>query len=53
MKPKPSSQAEIKCDACNGTGAAPAREPSLGRRIYPGRCRKCGGKGRVMKTTHP
>jgi DnaJ-class molecular chaperone len=41
--------AEIKCDACNGTGRQPARETAPGRRIFPGRCAKCGGKGRLPK----
>jgi|APThiThiocy_ev2_2_1041544.scaffolds.fasta_scaffold08955_2 DnaJ-class molecular chaperone len=41
---------EIRCDACNGTGSAPAHEPEPGRRIYPGRCKKCGGKGRILKS---
>lgn len=40
---------EIKCDACNGTGSLPASQPELGRRIYPGRCTKCRGKGRVPR----
>ncbi|MDU1670285.1 MAG: hypothetical protein E6833_29325, partial [Bradyrhizobium sp.] len=42
--------AEIKCDACDGTGTAPARQPESGRRIFPGRCTKCGGKGRIPKS---
>jgi DnaJ-class molecular chaperone len=41
--------AEVKCDACNGSGRQPARETAPGRRIFPGRCAKCGGKGRVPK----
>jgi DnaJ-class molecular chaperone len=41
---------EDNCEACNGTGAAPVREPKPGRRIYPGRCSKCGGKGRIPKS---
>jgi DnaJ-class molecular chaperone len=41
---------EIRCDACNGTGLTPVHEPEPGRRIYPGRCKKCGGKGRILKT---
>lgn len=39
------SRAEIKCDACDGSGSLPVREPELGRKIYPGRCTKCAGKG--------
>jgi DnaJ-class molecular chaperone len=41
--------AEIKCHACNGTGRQPPREIAPGRRIFPGRCAKCGGKGRLPK----
>lgn len=41
--------AEIKCTACNGTGQAPARETAPGTRIFPGRCAKCDGKGRIPK----
>ena len=44
-----SESVEIKCDACNGTGSLPASQPEPGRRIYPGRCAKCRGKGRVLK----
>jgi DnaJ-class molecular chaperone len=47
MTKDPSS--EIKCHACNGTGREPAREIAPGRRIFPGRCAKCGGKGRLPK----
>lgn len=43
------SRAEIKCDACDGSGSLPVREPVPGRNIYPGRCTKCGGKGRIPK----
>jgi hypothetical protein len=38
------SRAEIKCDACDGSGSLPVREPEPGRKIYPGRCTKCAGK---------
>lgn len=41
--------AEVKCDACNGAGRQPARETERGRRIFPGNCTKCGGKGRIPK----
>ncbi len=37
---------EVRRDACGGAGSLPAREPEPGRRTYPGRCVKCGGKGR-------
>lgn len=43
------SRAEIKCDACDGSGSLPVREPEPGRKIYPGRCTKCAGKGRIPK----
>lgn len=43
------SRAEIKCDACDGSGWLPVREPEPGRKIYPGRCTKCAGKGRIPK----
>lgn len=32
------SRAEIKCDACDGSGSLLVREPEPGRKIYPGRC---------------
>jgi DnaJ-class molecular chaperone len=41
---------EIKCEACNGTGfPAVMQAVQPGRRIYPEPCKKCGGKGRIMK----
>lgn len=43
------SRAEIKCDACNGSGSLPVREPEPGRKIYPGRGTKCARKGRIPK----
>lgn len=45
------SRTEIKCDACGGSGSQPVRQPDPGRRIYPARCTKCGGKGRIPKAT--
>jgi DnaJ-class molecular chaperone len=42
--------AEIKCDACGGTGHQPAQTAEPGRRVYPGRCKTCGGKGRLPKS---
>jgi len=39
---------ELKCEACNGTGFPPVKQPSKpGRRIYPTPCKECGGKGRI------
>lgn len=43
------SRAEIKCDACDGSGSLPVRELEPGRKIYPGHCTKCAGKGRIPK----
>jgi DnaJ-class molecular chaperone len=40
---------EVKCEACNGTGLLQPRDREPGRRIYPGRCAKCGGKGRIPR----
>jgi DnaJ-class molecular chaperone len=40
---------EIKCEACDGRGSPPPKEPAPGRRIYSGRCQMCGGKGRLTK----
>jgi DnaJ-class molecular chaperone len=41
--------AEIRCEACNGTGFPQVKQPKKpGRKIYPAPCRKCGGKGRVV-----
>jgi len=42
-------ETEIRCDACDGRGSPAAQKPSPNRRIYPGVCRKCGGKGRLRK----
>lgn len=41
--------AEVKCEACGGNGHQPAHETEPGRRIFPGRCTKRGGKGRLPK----
>jgi DnaJ-class molecular chaperone len=49
-KPKPiGATAEVKCDACGGKGYPPVKEVAPGRRIYPAPCKKCGGKGRLIK----
>jgi len=49
-KGHPRERILVMCNACNGTGFRSAPEPEPGRRIYPGRCRKCGGKGRILKS---
>jgi len=37
--------------ACKGSGLSAVKKPALpGRKIYPGPCKKCGGKGRVAKS---
>jgi DnaJ-class molecular chaperone len=47
---KSSPPAERKCDACNGTGFLEAKQPAKpGRKIYPPRCPKCAGKGRLAE----
>lgn len=39
---------EEVCPACSGTGVLPVvKQPAPGRRIYPPKCTKCGGKGRI------
>jgi DnaJ-class molecular chaperone len=41
---------EILCSACVGTGLAKARQQTKpGRRVYPPKCAKCGGRGRIVK----
>jgi DnaJ-class molecular chaperone len=42
------------CSACDGTGVLPVIKQSAqpGRRIYPPRCEKCGGKGRITKAAN-
>ena len=43
-----STEVEVKCDACNGTGfQAINKAAQSGRRIYPATCPRCVGKGRV------
>jgi DnaJ-class molecular chaperone len=43
---------ETKCEACDGTGYPKVKQPDQpGRRIFPAPCKKCGGKGRIMKAT--
>lgn len=39
---------EKACEDCNGTGLGLVKHPAKpGRRIYPGRCNVCEGRGRV------
>ena len=46
-----SKKPEIKCNACEGRGFEAIRQPqprkSIGRKIYPAKCAKCAGKGRL------
>jgi DnaJ-class molecular chaperone len=36
------------CPDCNGTGYPTLKQPAHpARRIYPPKCERCGGKGRV------
>jgi DnaJ-class molecular chaperone len=45
FSPKPN---EHKCPVCKGTGFPAVKQPAEpGRRIYPARCERCDGKGRV------
>jgi DnaJ-class molecular chaperone len=38
------------CTACGGTGLAKVRQQAKpGRRVYPPKCSKCGGRGRITK----
>jgi DnaJ-class molecular chaperone len=42
---------ERKCPKCNGTGFPAVKQPALSnRKIYPARCDRCAGKGRVDGT---
>jgi len=44
---------EIKCPACNGTGYPMVMQPvQPGRKIYPAKCKKCGGKGRIAEAAN-
>ena len=50
MKPIKSDVVEEICPACNGTGFLPViKQPAPGKRIYPPRCTKCGGKGKLER----
>jgi DnaJ-class molecular chaperone len=45
MTPKIS---EHTCQACNGTGFPVVTQPvQPDRKIYPGRCKECDGKGKI------
>jgi DnaJ-class molecular chaperone len=45
---KRSPLSERRCDGCNGTGFSKVKQPATpGRKIYPPRCTKCDGKGRI------
>ena len=49
-----SPASEQKCDACHGTGFAEVKQPTKpGHKIYPPRCTKCGGKGRIAGPNAP
>jgi DnaJ-class molecular chaperone len=51
MKKRSAKPAERKCPACKGTGYPVVVQPvKPGRRIYPVRCKNCGGKGRIPAT---
>jgi DnaJ-class molecular chaperone len=50
MKKPAAKPTEHKCPACNGTGFPAVAQPVRpGRKIYPVRCKKCAGKGRITK----
>ena len=41
---------ERECPDCAGTGFQKVKQPEQpGRRIYPPRCSRCGGKGRIAE----
>jgi len=49
-KSKRLAAGEELCFACDGTGHAKVRRQAKpGRRVYPPRCAKCGGRGRTVK----
>jgi DnaJ-class molecular chaperone len=53
MKRKQSEVKEEECPACGGTGVQPVeQQPQPGRKIYPPKCKVCGGKGRVKEAAN-
>jgi len=41
---------ERECPDCAGTGFQKVKQPEQpGRQIYPARCSRCGGKGRIAE----
>jgi DnaJ-class molecular chaperone len=41
---------EELCSGCGGSGVAKVRQqPKPGRRVYPPKCAKCDGRGRIVK----
>jgi DnaJ-class molecular chaperone len=53
MKKPAAKPTEYKCPACNGTGFPAVAQPVRpGRKIYPVRCKKCAGKGRITKAAN-
>jgi DnaJ-class molecular chaperone len=48
---RPKAIVEERCLACKGTGVQEVvKQPASGRRIYPPRCTRCEGKGRITKS---
>ena len=42
---------ERVCPACNGTGYPVVMQPMRpGRKLYPVKCKSCGGKGKITDT---
>jgi DnaJ-class molecular chaperone len=42
--------AEELCSACGGTGLVKVKQQAKpGKRVYPPKCGKCGGRGRIAK----
>jgi DnaJ-class molecular chaperone len=45
---------EHVCPACNGTGYPVVTQPvQPGRKIYPAKCKTCGGSGKVADVMLP
>jgi DnaJ-class molecular chaperone len=50
MKKLSTKLPEHDCPECNGTGFRVVMQPvQPGRKIYPGRCENCSGKGRITE----